>query len=253
MIIPALLIAGGLITIAALSLLSEDGPVPVHEPDIPPAQAQPGLTRYKKVNAILGLLRAAAERSGIPLGLLVGWVARESGGRLDEVPKPLKGEPDGERGYFQLTPSESSSLGIDHARLSTDPQYSVDAGVRLIQKYANAVSRLGVAQPGSTYFWLLTKLQHTMGSSATQKIVDMAKLAGSASSWPALKSFALAHEGDILSATKHSPSKWFPLIDQVYEIGAPFGFGTNSPTYVVGALRAAFDDIPDPLDVLRGR
>lgn len=249
MIVPILLIGGGLIALAALVALSEDGPVPVHEPDAP---LTVGSTGYKRVDAILSKLRSAAERSGIPLGLMVGWVARESGGRLDEVPKPLKGEPDGERGYFQLTPSESRSLGLDHARLSTDPDYSIDAGVRLIQRYMAATDALGVAPRGSTYYWMLVKLQHTMGSGATRKIVEAARAAGQASSWAALEQFAVSRDREFLSATKHSPAKWFPLVDKVYAVGAPLGFGSGGAGQaVVGAL--AFDDIPDPLDCLKGR
>lgn len=252
MFLPILIIAGGLITIAALAALSDTDPVPVHEPDVPPSQALPGSTRYRKVDAILPQLRAAAERSGIPLGLLVGWVARESAGRLDEVPKPLKGEPDGERGYFQLTPSNSREVGADHARLSTDSDYSIDAGIRYIQKCMGDVDRLGVAARGSMFYWMLVKLVHTMGSGATKKIVEAARAAGAAGSWASLKQYALSHEGDLLSATKHSPSKWFPLVDKVAEVGLPFGFGTNTSIYVAG-LEGMFADIPDPLDCLKGR
>lgn len=255
MIAPLLMVAGGLLAVLSLALLSEEdegGPVPVNEPDIPPAQVTPGSTKYRKIDAILPQLRAAALRSNIPLGLMIGWIARESAGKLDSHPPPLKGEPDGERGYFQLTPSESSKLGLIHSRLSTDSDYSIDAGVKLIQDYMNAVDRLNVASAGSTFYWMLVKLGHTMGRGALQKIVAAAQAAGAVGSWATLEDYALSHEKELLSATKHSPTKWFPLVDKVYEIGAPFGFGTGGQTLVAGG-QGALTDIPDPLDALKGR
>ncbi|KKW46506.1 MAG: hypothetical protein UY96_C0003G0009 [Parcubacteria group bacterium GW2011_GWB1_56_8] len=243
MIFPILLIAAGATAIIALAFTDDDGPVPNYLPDLPPMS---GSTRYKKVDAILGELKKASETSGIPLGLLVGWVAKESGGRLSEVPKPLKGEPDGERGYFQLTPSESRSLGLDHKRLSEDPIYSINAGLLLIGRYMKAVDALGVAVPGSMYYWLLVKLAHTMGSGAMKIIVNGAKAAGAARTWDALERHALDNEARYFSATKHSPSKWFPLVDKVREVGQPFGFGDRD--VVVGG--EVFRDIVDPLDCL---
>lgn len=247
MILPVLLIGAGVAAILVIALASDDGPVPVHEPDLP---ATPGSTRYKRIDAILPQLRMASASSRVPLGVMVGWIARESGGRLDEVPKPLKGEPDGERGLFQLTPSESKSLGLspeDHKRLSTDLQFSINAGLMLIAKYMGKVDRLGVAAPGSSYYWRLVKLMHTMGSGAAEIIVKNAKAVGAARSWEALEEHALDNERQYLSETKHSPSKWFPLVDKVYEIGAPFGFG--GADVIVGG--EAFPDIPDPLDCVK--
>jgi hypothetical protein len=238
-ILPILLISGGIAALIVLALADADGPVPDHRPDLPPA---PGSTRYRKVDEILSELRKAAEASGIPLGLLVGWVAKESGGRLDEVTRF------DERGYFQLMPAESASLGIDHARLSTDPVYSINAGLLLIGKYMRAVDALGIAPRGSTYYWMLVKLAHTMGSGAMNQIVALARAAGSAGSWSALEDYAVAHDAELLSATRHSPKKWFPLVDAVLATGEPFGFGSGGPS-IVGS-GPAFADIVDPLDCL---
>ncbi len=245
MILPIALIAGGIAALVIVVASSLDGPVPVHEPDLPPV---PGSTRYRKIDAILDELRKASASSGIPLGLLVGWIARESGGRLDEVPKPLKGESDGERGYFQLTPSESTALGLDHKRLSTDSVYSINAGLRLIAKYMGVVDSLHVAARWSAYYWMLVKLCHTMGTGAAKKIVEGARAVGAARSWASLREHALDNEARYFSLVNHSPSKWFPLVDKVREIGQPFGFGDEGAEAVVGA---AFEDIPDPLDCVR--
>jgi hypothetical protein len=241
-LIPFVLIAvGGAALFIALS--TSERPVPVHEPDLAPT---PGSTRYKKIDAILDELKKASASSGIPLGLLVGWIAKESGGRLDEVTKL------DERGLFQLMPAESKSLGLDHKRLSTDLNYSVNAGLLLIAKYMGDVDKLGVTPKGTSYYWRLVKLAHTMGTGAMNKIVAAAEkspdaLVGNARTWNALERFALAHDKELLSATKHTPSKWFPFVDEVYEVGAPFGFG--SPDVVVGAGEL-FADIIDPLDCL---
>lgn len=236
MLLPLLFLAGGG---AALYLaLRDNEPVPHHEPDLPPMK---GSTGYKRIDAILGKLKAAATAAGIPLGVLVGWIARESGGKLEEVTKL------DERGLFQLMPSESQRLGLDHQRLSTDVDYSIAGGIKLIQAYMADVSALGVALAGSSYFWRLVKLCHTMGSGATRSIVAAAKAAGAARSWDSLESFALDHDKDILAATHHSPKKWFPLVDAVADVGAPFGFGDG--TAIVGA-EPAFNDIPDPLDCM---
>ena len=247
MILPLLLIFGGGAALLALTLRHDDefGPVPDHKPDMPPSASGPinlPTTRYRKIDAILPQLKQASDASGIPLGLMVGWLAKESGGRLEEVTKL------DERGVFQLHPDESKALGLDHQRLSTDMTYSIAGGVALIRKYMGIAQALNVAAPGSDYFWRLVKLLHTMGSGATRTIVKAAEAAGQAGSWRSLEDYALSNEKQLLSATKHSPTKWFPLVDEVAQIGGRFGFGEGG-TAVVGAM-VATSDIVDPLDCL---
>ncbi|HKW48697.1 MAG TPA: transglycosylase SLT domain-containing protein, partial [Gemmatimonadaceae bacterium] len=243
-----LLIAGGAAALLLLALSGEDRAVPVNEPDLP---ATPGSTRYRRVDAILPQLQTAAAQSGVPLGLLVGWIARESGGKLATKPQPGPGDTKlDERGYFQLMPAESAALGFDHQKLSTDPTYSINAGLALIGKYMGEVDKLGVAPKGSTYYWLLVKLAHTMGTGAMKKIVAAAQSQGAAKSWPDLRGYALAHDRELLSATKHSPAKWFPFVDDVYQTGAAFGFGQAAAVVGGGPV---FKDIPDPLDCLLKR
>lgn len=248
-LIPVILLLGaGVGVIVALTLASTDRPVPVHEPDLPvstPAPAGfPKSTGYKLVDKILPQLKAASESSGVPLGVLVGWVAKESGGKLGEVTRL------DERGVFQLHPDESKALGLDHQRLSTDLTYSINGGLALIGKYMGQATKLDIAPKSSEFFWKLVKLAHTMGSGATAKIVAMAKTAGEAKTWKRLEDYALSHEKEIMHAVKHSPAKWFPFIDAIYRLGAPFGFGAGSQDTVVGG--EIFKDIVDPLDSLRG-
>jgi hypothetical protein len=246
-----LLVAAGIAGFVILVTTKDDRPMPNNPPDLP--EAPMGQTKWKRVNTILPQLQQAAQSSGVPLGVLVGWIAKESGGRLDDVTKL------DERGLFQLMPSESKSLGLDHQRLSTDLVYSINAGLALIGRYMGVVDKLGVAKRGTEYFWRLTKLCHTMGSGAAQKIVSAAQSAGVAGSWASLRNWAVAHDSELLHATKHSPLKWFPLIDAVFEVGAPFGVGTSdsSATAVAGFGAnyvvpggTIFKDIPDPLDYL---
>lgn len=244
MIFPLLLIGAGAIALIAVAVTDSDGPVPDHPPDLPPDAPPPAgfpkSTHYRLVDAILPELKKASDLSGIPLGLLVGWIAKESGGKIAEITKL------GEVGYFQLIPDEYKKLGLDPHLLSTDATYSINGGLMLIGTYMGTVDALGVAAKGSTYFWLLVKLCHTMGSGATRTIVSEAKAAGDAKSWSSLESYALDNNAALLHETKHAPAKWFPFIDALYEVGAPFGFGSG--TTLVGG--AAFNDIPDPIDCL---
>ncbi len=244
MIFPLLLVGGGLATLAYIVMTSSDTP-PVHEPDMaldaPPPPGMPKSTRYRLVDAILPQLKQAADSSRIPLGLLVGWIARESGGRLGETTKL------DERGLFQLMPSESKALGLDHQKLSTDVVYSINGGLLLIAKYMRQADELGIAPKGSSYYWRVVKFLHTMGTGAVNKIIKAAKDAGQTGSWEALEKYAMDNNEKFLHETKHSPVKWCPLVDAVYQVGAPFGFGGDQ-TMVVGA--SEYNDIPDVLDVL---
>lgn len=258
LIVPILLVAGG--TAALIALLAgakDERPVPDHEPD---ERAAPGSTGYKKVDALLPELRKAADSSKVPLGLLVAWIAKESGGKLSEVTKKYD-----ERGYFQLMPAESTSLidpetgkkGLDHKRLSTDSKYSINAGLLLIGKYMRIVDALHVAKKGTAFYWLLVKLCHAMGEFAVSKIVSMAREAGAVvDTWRALEQYAEDHEAEVKAKTKHSATKWFRFCDEIYDLGKPFGFGDGGleGDVVVGdspPRRAPlFTDIPDPLDVI---
>lgn len=244
-VIPIVLLGLAVGVGVTLALAAAERAVPDHPPDSPPPPTPSGFpksTGYRLVDKILPQLKQAADSSGIPLGLLVGWIAKESGGKIGEVTSL------GERGLFQLIPDEQKKVGYDDTdRLSSDVVYSINAGLALIGTYMSVVADLGIAQKGTAFYWRLVKLCHTMGSGAVRTIVRMAKADDSANtrSWQKLEDYALSHEAEVKKATKHSPSKWFPFNDSVYKTGAPFGFGDMD--VVVGA---SFPDIVDPLDCL---
>ena len=108
-------------------------------------------------------------RGEIPLEFLLGWVAIESDGCIDVITKP----PLDERGFFQISREESRMRRFDHDRLTTDPDYSVQAGIQLVRFYATlARARYPWAAPGSELFWRVVKLQHAMGSPLAWKLLS---------------------------------------------------------------------------------
>jgi len=215
------------------------------EPDEPAAAGGaggPNKTGWKLVDKLLPKLREVAADTAIPLGLLVAWIGNESGGRLNDTTRLDA------RRYSQLMPSASKPIGVDHARLSTDSDYSIDAGVKLIWKYMGLITDLNVARMGTSYFWRLVKLAHSMGSGQTKKVVNAAKAAGQAGSWDALENFALD-----MKINGPQPKKWFPFVDKIYRAGKPFGFGSEqSAPAVVGfnydESRSGFDNLLDYVD-----
>lgn len=241
--LPRLLIGTGIVAgvgTLVVKLLTDD----VHTfKDIPPdvpLPAAPGKSGYKLVDALLPKLRPLASSSGVPLGLLVGWIAKESGGKLATKPQPGPGDTSmDERGYFQLSPDESKKLGLDHQRLSTDSDYSLQAGIDLINEYQGNVKALNVpaATSGTAFYWLLVKLCHTVGTGQTKKWAQAALSAGQADSW-----------GDFEALVKGQnwkgpqPSKWFPFMDSLYAIGRPFGFGDAASIGPAVAGDAAVDE-----------
>jgi len=180
------------------------------------------LAWLKQIQKQLELLAIAWE---VPLGVAVGWIQAESGGRLGEVTRL------DERGYFQLLPEESKDLGIDHQRLSTDAIYSLAQGFRLVDYYSHQVDRFAYAaglrvEKGSEYHWRLAKLAHSIGQGACkQMIIQAARLR--LEGWTAFATYFLAHDAEYTAKFKHSPVKWIGLVDRVFEIGRPYGLGST--------------------------
>ena len=260
MLLPLILIAAG--TAASLVVASRfswpvRGDRPDFRPDVEhsheqPLDTTPETTGFHTLDRMPGELKKASALAKVPLGLLVGWIAKESGGLLARHPQPGPGDTTlDERGYFQLLPEESRVLHLQHERLSVDPRYSINGGLALIGRYMGIVDRFGIATRGSSYYWKLVKLLHSMGPGQTARIVHRAKAAGKVTSWDVLSTFALG-----LKVHGAQPKKWFPFIDDVFAIGKWFGFGDD--TRVIAGLDNApvelpYADIPDPLDVITPR
>ena len=166
---------------------------PVAAPQAPPATAPAGTppasqfqkkqprnpSRYALLAPILDRYRG-----DIPLEFLLGWIAVESDGCIDEVTKP----PLDERGFFQISHDESKMMKFDHERLTTDPDYSVQAGIQLVRFYANlAQKRYPWATPGSELFWRVVKLQHAMGSGLAWKLLSSMVRNNVPMTWEAIK------------------------------------------------------------------
>jgi hypothetical protein len=194
-------------------------------PDVvpPPPPGSTSSTGYKRIDALLPKLTQLANANGIPLGLLVGWIAKESAGKLAIHPQPGPGDTSmDERGFFQISPDESKKLRLDHQRLSTDSDYSLQAGIDLIHEYETAVQALNIpaATSYSAFYWLLVKLNHTVGVGQTKKWAQAAIAADKASAWGDFEKFVLSQNWK-----GPQPKKWLPFIDDLYRIGQPFGFG----------------------------
>jgi hypothetical protein len=167
--------------------------VPAAAPQVPPVTTagSPPVSRFLKKRPRdperYRLLASMLDRyrGDIPLEFLLGWIAVESDGCIDVITQQLN-----ERGFFQVMPSESRMMKFDHERLTTDPEYSVQAGVQLVRHYANlARTRYPWATPGSDLFWRLVKLQHAMGSSLTSKLISSMQQSNLPITWEAIKRY----------------------------------------------------------------
>ena len=148
----------------------------------------------------------------IPLPFLLGWIEKESGGRLADTTK-LR-----EYGYFQIMPSESQQLGFDHERIHVDADYSVRAGIKLVQYYAKLVRKRGVP-PSAPSFWAWVKFHHAIGSGDAHKLLRAAAAHGvDLKSWSAVKAWAAANPA-LLSSMRRQPGRFFANVDGVLAAG----------------------------------
>jgi hypothetical protein len=117
---------------------------------------------------------------------LLAWITVESGGKLGDLTKIC------ERGYFQIHPEESQDLKLDHDRLSTDPAYSIEGGVKLVRKYvatAQGIARqFGINEQGD-FFWSLVKLMHWIPSASARILARMRKSSASITDWSSVRSY----------------------------------------------------------------
>lgn len=135
--------------------------------------------------------------SGIPVDFLLSWISHESDGSIRAVTRF------NERGFFQimgphavggtavhLNQTEAGQIGLGladtgtgpddtTARLSTDADFSLQAGIKLVQFYRRTANRTNVEQ-GLAWsegdMWRLTKLGHN-GVGFAQQVIRTAKTA----------------------------------------------------------------------------
>jgi hypothetical protein len=182
--------------------------------------AQPALNWLPRLQAPLGQLCAT---NLVPCGVAIGWIQVESSGRLAETTNL------DERGYFQLLPEESRDLGLDHQRLSTDSDYSLQSGFMLIEYYRHAHRRMCDANnitcvlPMTEYYWRMIKFAHSMGQGSVGAFLRDAAAVGAANDWPSLCAYLTANDARYLHQLKHSPVKWIGLINRMFAIGQPYG------------------------------
>lgn len=97
-------------------------------------------------------------RGDLPREFLLGWMAQESDGKVG-VTTSL-----GERGYFQIHPSEAKhQLGLTDStfrRVSTDREFSIKQGIRLVQAFRTHMTSNFPVADSSELLWKLTKARH---------------------------------------------------------------------------------------------
>jgi hypothetical protein len=172
----------------------------------------PELRRYVALVPLLDRFRG-----DVPLDFLLGWVDVESGGRIDVVTGL------DERGFFQVHPAESRDHQLQHQRLTSNPQYSVQAGLQLVQSYvALARKRYPWIPFGSGLFWRVVKLQHAMGSGLTRAMfAEMRKRGIPTDNWQAIKAFEVTDAAKRLHPLlRVRPGRFGHNVDEVFARGA---------------------------------
>jgi hypothetical protein len=176
--------------------------------DIRARVVRPALRAMKRVRDYEKLLPLLNRyRGDVPLEFLLGWIAVESGGRIGTTTSL------DERGYFQVHPDESRTLGFDHQRLSTDASYSVQKGIALARHRAAAAATGFGVPPGSELAWAGSKLLHWLPLGVRHILALMKRQQFRPTTWAELRSFILDNRAALLSQLKaRAGTGWDPKV-----------------------------------------
>jgi hypothetical protein len=180
-----------------------------------------------------------AQRGTIPRDFLLGWIAAESEGKFNAAPTAM-----GERGYFQISPDDWCFLqragklcqlswnpitktfllpdiekGFE--KLSTDKDYSLELGVKMVQMDASDLRGLKRGfdeQSNPDLFWHLVKLVHAVSLHSVTKFTDQMLEDGvKIDSWDAVRTYVSDKDPRILKkATGAEISTWVQREDKVF-------------------------------------
>jgi hypothetical protein len=168
---------------------------------------------------VRALLPQLNNNRGLPLDLLIGWIATESGGNIASTTNL------DERGFFQLGVGESKTLGLDHKRLSTDAAFSIQAGIKLADFYARHTETRLRLQRGTDLFWRVVRLMHASGmGDATNLIEHMTKQGSAPATWDDVRKYAAANGAKLVGAgvLKLHPTRFIAQVDETFDLGTKF-------------------------------
>ena len=167
------------------------------------AEARLALSDAERVGAAVPHLTEEA-RDGVPLDLLLGWIAKESSGKLgDEERTRQANNPDytlDEISLFQISVEERELYlklkPAARARMLTDMAFSVKQGIRLAKFYQGALEQANGVSTESPAVWQLVKLSHKVGLPSVKRLLGKmadATVDPATASWRDIKTFVAGH------------------------------------------------------------
>jgi hypothetical protein len=162
----------------------------------------------------------------IPLGMLLGWIQVESGGRNTDVTTSTGKFR--EMGLFQVSDPEAKAIGVDpdeiHGNSDTAITKNIQAGIKVARAHeANLQATLGKlpkmasAMPkGSDLYWRMVFMGFSAGDGTVSKFLQaMEQNNFVPKDWNDVMQFAKANTYGF----KHSPIKWTAHVNRAFDIG----------------------------------